>query len=69
MLRRPSNYRDRLDIVIPSDTFCSHKIPDSFYGIHGLQLHGKESLAVDKRIKERELVQVFSQHGENFSII
>ena len=53
MLRRPSNYRDRRDIGIPSDTFCSHKIPDSFYGIHGLQLHRKESQAVDKRIKER----------------
>ena len=35
MLRRPSNYQDRLDIVILSDTFWYHKIPDSFYGIHG----------------------------------
>lgn len=55
MLRQPSNDQDRLDIRILSDTFCSHKVPDSFYGIYGLQFHRKERQAVDKSIKERVL--------------
>ena len=40
--RRPSNDQDRLDILILTETFCSQKVSDSFYGIRVFQLHRKE---------------------------
>ena len=70
MLRRPSNYRDRLDIGIPSDTFCSHKIPDSFYGIHGLQLHlphKTESFFEGQEDKVDFVLRTFSGSRASFS--
>ena len=39
MSGRLSNDQDRLDILI---LFCSQKVPDSFYGIHGFQFHRKD---------------------------
>ena len=42
MLTQPSNERNRLDILILSETFCSKKVPDSFYSTHGYHLYRKD---------------------------
>ena len=38
-LTRPGNEHDRSDILILSETFCTQKVPDSFYNTDGYQLH------------------------------
>ena len=44
LLTRPGNEHDRLDILILSETFCTQKVPDSFYNTDGYQLHRKDRM-------------------------
>ena len=44
LLTRPGNEHDRLDILIISETFCTQKVPDSFYNTDGYQLHQKDRM-------------------------
>ena len=44
LLTRPGNEHDRLDILILSETFCTQKVPDSFYNTDGCQLHQKDRM-------------------------
>ena len=44
LLTRPGNEHDRVDILILSETFCTQKVPDSFYNTDGYQLHRKDRM-------------------------
>ena len=44
LVARPGNEHDRLDILILSETFCTQKVPDSFYNTVGYQRQRKNRM-------------------------